>query len=355
MKRKALAVVLVLLALSSGWTQEAQRQRELKAAQALAAEQKRRAEEQAESAGRLSRRARLLAGAMVVAVILAAVALLAFRRANQSANAAQVASTQAVSERYAAETAEAQEADQRAKAEAEGWARATLQAVAEAERLQRLKDVEINAQRELVKLYDQAPVLVELEKLRMQLAHNEKIATLQMESYLKAFEALAPSTQIRIYGGGNQTTQIITELMSFAQGIQYLGEEVPLVGRMLGPSDGGESGTLLPRLAQFFPYLQQALGDINPRLFSSLKLADLIERLTPVVAGREDLVTALTNIKEDATFRVVGDLPIAPLFRLLGIELPKPGEEVIPLDEEPLAAEAQVAADDGKEQELPIP
>ncbi len=241
---------------------------------------------------------------------------------------------------------------------ADGLARAEVaqaQAVAEAERVQRLKDVEINAQRELVKLYGQAPVLVDLEKLRMQLEHDERIATLQMESYLKAFEALAPSTQIRIYGGGNQTTQIITELMSFAQGIQYLGEEVPMVGRMLEPSDGGEGSTLLPRLAQFFPYLQQALGDVNPRLFSSLKLADVVERLTPVVAGQEDLVTALSNIKEDATFRMVGDLPIAPLFRLLGIELPKPGEDMIPLDEEPIAAEAQVVVDDGKEQDLVIP
>jgi WD40 repeat protein len=119
---------------------EAQRQRELEAARALAAEQERRAEaeqrraeEQAHSAGRLRRRALLLAGAMVVAVVLAALAFVAFRQADQSASAAQVASTQAVSEQYAAETAQALEADQRATAEAEGWARATQQAVAEGE------------------------------------------------------------------------------------------------------------------------------------------------------------------------------------------------------------------------------
>jgi WD40 repeat protein/class 3 adenylate cyclase len=112
---------------------EAQRQRELEAARALAAEQEKRAQEQARSAGRLRRRALLLAGAMGVAVILAVVALFAFGQANQSAGVAQAASTQAVSERYAAETAQALEADQRATAEAEGWARATQQAVAEAE------------------------------------------------------------------------------------------------------------------------------------------------------------------------------------------------------------------------------
>jgi WD40 repeat protein len=96
---------------------EAQRQRELEAAQALAAEQKKRAEEQAKSAGRLRRRAFLLAGAMVIAVVLAGLALLAFRQADQSAYTARTASTEAVSERYAAETAQALEADQREVAE----------------------------------------------------------------------------------------------------------------------------------------------------------------------------------------------------------------------------------------------
>jgi WD40 repeat protein len=112
---------------------EAQRQRELEAARALASEQQRRAEEQAQAAGRLRRRALLLAGAMGVAVILAVVAFFAFRQADQNASAAQVASTQAVSERYAAETAQALEEDQRATAVAEGWARATSQVLAEEE------------------------------------------------------------------------------------------------------------------------------------------------------------------------------------------------------------------------------
>ncbi len=112
---------------------EAQRQRELEAAQALAAEQERRAEEQAQAAGRLRRRALLLAGAMGVAVILAVVAFFAFRQATESASAAQVASTQAVSERYAAEAARAEEEAQRATAVAESWAAATAQAKAEEE------------------------------------------------------------------------------------------------------------------------------------------------------------------------------------------------------------------------------
>jgi WD40 repeat protein len=110
---------------------EAQRQRELEAAQKLAESEGRRAEEQAQAAARLRRRAFLLAGASVLAVVLAAIAFLAFRQANQNAETAQAASTQAVGQRAAAETAQALEADQRATAVAEGWARATQQAVAE--------------------------------------------------------------------------------------------------------------------------------------------------------------------------------------------------------------------------------
>jgi hypothetical protein len=73
------------------------------------------------------------------------------------------------------------------------------------------------------------------------------------------------------------------------------------------------------------PYFEEAVADMNPRIFSSLKLADLMERLMPVVAGQEDAVTALNHLKSDANFRVVGNLPVAPLFRLLGLDVPQSG------------------------------
>jgi WD40 repeat protein/class 3 adenylate cyclase len=63
---------------------EAQQQRELEAAQKLADSEGKRAEEQAHAANRLKRRALLLAGASFVAIILAVMAYLAFRQANQN-------------------------------------------------------------------------------------------------------------------------------------------------------------------------------------------------------------------------------------------------------------------------------
>ncbi|MEZ4731339.1 MAG: hypothetical protein R3E79_29825 [Caldilineaceae bacterium] len=206
---------------------------------------------------------------------------------------------------------------------AEGLADAEIkreQAAAEAERLQKLKEVEIHAQRELVQLYNEAPVLVEIEKLKMHLAHQERITQLQMESYLRAFEALAPSLRVQVYGNGGQTGKIITDLMGLAQGLRSLGEEVPAVGRLVDGALDGESALFDGfKLGEFLPYIQQIIAGINPRVLSSLKVADLLSELDNVVSGRSDLVTALHQLRNDGSFRVIGDLPVMPLLQSLGI------------------------------------
>ena len=120
--------------------QEAQRQRELKATRALAAEQERRAgieqrraEEQAESAGRLRQRALSLAGAMVVAAILAVAAFFAFRQADQNATAAQAEAERQATAQVEADVAAVKTGRQRDAAQAEAAARATQQVIAESE------------------------------------------------------------------------------------------------------------------------------------------------------------------------------------------------------------------------------
>jgi hypothetical protein len=222
---------------------------------------------------------------------------------------------------------------------ADGLAQAEVakaQADAEAGRLQKLKDVEIRAQKQLMALYEEAPVLVDLEKMRMEYEHQERIATLQMDAYLKAFEAVAPGIKVNIYGSGNQTSKIFTDLMSFTHGLRLLGEEVPVIGNLIdGSSNGNGSGLQISKLGAFMPYIQQVLAEVNPRMFSSLKVADLVDRLEPVVAGREDLSNALNGIKEDASFRMVGDIPIKPLLGVLGFNI----EQAIPEDDTDLAVD----------------
>ena len=230
------------------------------------------------------------------------------------------------------EAARVRVAEQRvAVTRAEGLADAEIkreQATAEVERLQKLKAVEINAQRELVQLYNEAPVLVEIEKLKMHLAHKERITQLQMESYLRAFEALAPSLKVQVYGNGGQTGKIITDIMGLAQGLRSLGEEVPAVSRLVdGVVDGVVDGALAGEsslasalnLGAFLPYIQQIARDVNPRMLSTLKVADLVTELGNVVSGQSDLVTALHQLRQDGSFRVIGDLPVLPFLQLLGI------------------------------------
>jgi WD40 repeat protein len=124
--------------------EEARLQAELATAQKLAETERRRADEQAYSAGRLRRRAALLAGALGLAVILAVAALVLGRQANQSATlaqanaaAAQTAEAQALgqgataeAERVRAEAGEAAALSAEATAAAEAGVRATAEAIA---------------------------------------------------------------------------------------------------------------------------------------------------------------------------------------------------------------------------------
>jgi WD40 repeat protein/class 3 adenylate cyclase len=141
------------LALREEAEREAQRQRELEAARALAAEQEkradveqRRAEEQALAAGRLRRRALLLAGAMAIAIILAVAAVFAFQQASQNARAAQAeahsrATAQAEADAAASEASQQRDAAQASERQAlEAY---SLSLVANARQVQEDEDMEL--------------------------------------------------------------------------------------------------------------------------------------------------------------------------------------------------------------------
>lgn len=206
---------------------------------------------------------------------------------------------------------------------AEGLAQAEVaqaQAEAEASRLQRLKEIEINAQEKLAQLYEDAPVLIEIEKLKMHLAHEESIAQIQAETTRKAFEALAPGMKIQIVGNGGQTSEIMSQILSLSQGLQLVGNEIPAVGKLLGQENGGLARVELPQLRPFRPHLQTMMREMNPRVFSSLKVADALERLEAVVSGQEELATTLQQLREDAGFRMVADMPVGWLLRSIGLD-----------------------------------
>lgn len=211
---------------------------------------------------------------------------------------------------------------------AEGLAQAEIveaQATAEASRVRQLREVEINAQQAMIQLYQQAPVLVELERMKLQMAHEERLTQLRLEANLRAFEALAPSLRVHIYGNGGQTSRIIGDVMALAQGLRVLGEEVPAVGRLVegvvtqNSNDGDLNILSKLNLPAFAPYLQQVVDEVNPRMLGSLTVSALVEHLAGVVNGQKDLSQALNDLRQDGSFRVIGDLPVLPILRLIGL------------------------------------
>jgi len=261
----------------------------------------------------------------------------------------------------------------------EGLAEAAIakaNAEAETTRIRALKEIELLAEKQQAELYGQIPALVEIEKTRLELAHQERIAKIEadaqqkaFEAQQKAFEAIAPSIRINIHGNGGQTSKLLNEVMSFSQSIQYLGDEVPWVGRFINGDDdlNGSKGndsivskntpetlakngasdeinkdridedslpsnmalvslaspSILNGVQRLLPYITQALGEVNPRMHSTLKVTDLVDRVGAIISGDETMVTALNNLRQDANFRMVGDMPVKPFLNMLGFS---PGE-----------------------------
>lgn len=220
---------------------------------------------------------------------------------------------------------------------AEGLAEAEIaQAKAEAEALreQKLREIEISAQRQLAKLYQDAPVLVDLEKARLAYAHKTRLAEIQADASIRAFEAIAPGIKINVVGNGGQIGSIMSNVLTLSHSINAVGDEIPAVGRLL-EGDQGSDGfvSLLPHWTTLMPSMESIMTEMKPRAFSSLTVADMVERLGPVVAGQDDLVTALMKLKGDANFRLVGNMPIRSVLGLFGVKSEQPTEEIIITDE----------------------
>lgn len=263
------------------------------------------------------------------------------------AQAAKVRAEATRAEAAAAGLAEAEVAEAQVAVAEKRVAVARAEAMAEAEKVQKLKEVEIAAQKELALLYEQAPALIELERIRMTLSHEEALARIRAEASLKAFEAIAPGVKIHLFGNGGQTGQILTSLMTLSHGLTAVGEESPLVGSLLnGQASNGHFNwqRLAAPIEALMPAVKQLTNEMNPRILSGLRVADVVERLGPVVSGQENLVTALNQIKEDATFRVIGDLPLNGLLKMIGL-----GQE----NGDPLPVSDIAVEDSGKAELLP--
>ncbi|MFO7537479.1 MAG: SPFH domain-containing protein [Chloroflexota bacterium] len=245
----------------------------------------------------------------------------------QRAQAAKMRAEATRAEAAAAGLAEAEVATAQVEVAEKQVAVTRAEALAEVERQQKMKEVEIAAQKEFALLYEQAPILVDLEKLRIQFSHERELAQIRTEASLRAFEAIAPGIKVHIFGNAGQTGEIFSNLLAISHGLTAVGDEIPMIGNLVGSpgSPGSHNGhgayaDLLPKLATFTPYIRRLAADVQPRVLTSLKIADVVDRLSLLVAGQEDLVTSLNKLRQDAIFRVVGDLPVGPVLNMLGID-----------------------------------
>ena len=202
------------------------------------------------------------------------------------------------------------------------------QADANIHEAQGLLAVELERARAQAELFDKSPALRELETLRLQHAQALELARIHTAAKVQMMQAIAPQLKLQanIIGDGSRASQIMAQVMAIASGAQIVGDQVPLIGNLLGNGAGDSTSadaglnTLLPRL---MPFAHKVIGEMNPRAFSSLTLAGFMDSLLPVLAGREDLLTAVQKLREKASFRIIADAPVAVVAELLGIKLPE--------------------------------
>jgi DNA-binding SARP family transcriptional activator/tRNA A-37 threonylcarbamoyl transferase component Bud32 len=164
--------------------EEARRQRELETAKQLAQTEKARAEEQAESAGNLRRRAVYLGIALLVAVILAIVAVLFARQSNENASLAEEREIVALSEASQRATAQAQAETEKIRADSERDTAIDAQATAEAER-QRADTERDTAQSEAIMRATAESVAIEervIAEEQGQLAFSRELAAAALDA-----------------------------------------------------------------------------------------------------------------------------------------------------------------------------
>jgi WD40 repeat protein len=173
--------------------EEARRQRELKTARQLAETEKVRAEEQAESAGNLRRRAVYLGIALVVAVLLAGAAALFARQSNQNATLAQEREAVAIIEASQRATAQAQAEVEKGRADGERDAALVAQTTAEAERQR--ADTERDIAREETFLRATAEAVAIQERV---VAEEQSQLAFSRELAAAALDALAEDQELAV-------------------------------------------------------------------------------------------------------------------------------------------------------------
>lgn len=186
-----------------------------------------------------------------------------------------------------------------------------------------LRKIEIDAQQTLAALYQSNPALVELERLKIQLAHELQVSQIEYQARVSMMAALAPHMNLHLIGDGGRVSQIMAQVMTLGAGLQAAGEHVPFVGNLINGATNGTGdtavGTLQSVLGGLAPYISKVVGGMQPRVFSTLTVSQMIDHLVPVLKGEENLLAAVDGLRRSAQFRLIADLPVAPFLNGYGV------------------------------------
>lgn len=204
----------------------------------------------------------------------------------------------------------------------------------ELERLQGQLKVELDRQKEQAALFANNPQLFQLEMMRVQQAHALQMRQAELNAQVQIAQAMAANTHINLnlIGDGGKVSQGMAQVMAIMTGIQTVGNQIPAVGNILGMTpaistnghnddhgDHLEGFSLTNALQSLRPFVVNIAREMNPRVFSTMTVAGMIEAVTPMLSGRADLLSTVARLKEESSIKMIMDAPIAPILASLGI------------------------------------
>lgn len=195
--------------------------------------------------------------------------------------------------------------------------------LAQAEVTKAQAEAELEIERIKAELYEQAPVLVELEQLQMRFEHDQRIAEIETTARLEALRAIAPQLNLNanLVGSGGQLGTVMAQVLNLINGGQILVQEIPALQGLLsnGHGDDGDLGQTVSTVIEHAkPYLTQIADNVQPRMLASLTVNDFLTELSTVASGEATVLEAVTNIRQAGAFRVIGDIPVGQMLQPLG-------------------------------------
>ncbi len=197
--------------------------------------------------------------------------------------------------------------------------------LAQAEVTKAQAEAELAVEQFKAKLYEQAPVLVEIEQLQMRYQHAQHITTIEANARLDALRAIAPQLNLNanLVGSGGQLGTVLAQVLNLINGTQILTQELPALQGILGHGfdnpDNGDFGQIISKvIEQAKPYLTQIADNVQPRMVASLTVSDFLNELGTVASGETSVLEAVENIRQAGAFRVLGDIPVGQILQPLG-------------------------------------